>query len=96
MVLVAYGGLKFAPAAHGASLFTALIPLLVAILAAIVLGETFTVSRQIGLASIVAGALLIVGGAGATIGSRQNIGHARSSERRCCGPAIPSRCGKRD
>jgi drug/metabolite transporter (DMT)-like permease len=76
MVLVAYEGLQFAPAAHGASLFTALIPLLVAILAAVVLGETFTVARQIGLALIVTGAFLIVGGAGGTIGSRQNIGHA--------------------
>lgn len=76
MVLVAYGGLQFAPAAHAASLFTALIPLLVAILAAVVLGEAFTLSRQIGLALIVTGALLIVGGAGGTIGSRQNIGHA--------------------
>ena len=76
MVLVAYGGLRFAPAAHAASLFTALIPLLVAILAAIVLGETFTLARQVGLALIVTGALLIVGGAGGTIGSRQNIGHA--------------------
>ncbi|MGY8708647.1 DMT family transporter [Bradyrhizobium sp. 18BD] len=76
MVLVAYGGLQFAPAAHAASLFTALIPLLVAILAAVVLGETFNVSRQIGLALIVTGALLIVGGAGGTIGSPQNIGHA--------------------
>src|SRR3979411_3294866 len=32
MVLVSYGGLVFAPAAHAASLFTALIPLYVAIL----------------------------------------------------------------
>ena len=76
MVLVAYVGLQFAPAAHAASLFTALIPLLVAILAAVVLGEAFTVPRQIGLALIVTGALLIVGGAGGTIGTRQNIGHA--------------------
>jgi drug/metabolite transporter (DMT)-like permease len=76
MVLVAYGGLQFAPAAHAASLYTALIPLLVAILAAVVLGETFTVAKQIGLALIVTGALLIVWGAGGTIGSQQNIGHA--------------------
>ncbi|MBV8776522.1 MAG: EamA family transporter, partial [Alphaproteobacteria bacterium] len=33
-VLVSYGGLVFAPAAHAASLFTALIPLYVATLAA--------------------------------------------------------------
>jgi drug/metabolite transporter (DMT)-like permease len=76
MVLVAYAGLQFAPAAHAASLYTALIPLLVAILAAVVLGDTFTVAKQIGLALIVTGALLIVWGAGGTIGSQQNIGHA--------------------
>jgi drug/metabolite transporter (DMT)-like permease len=76
MVLVAYGGLQFAPAAHAASLFTALIPLLVAILAALVLGEPFTPTKQVGLGLIVTGALLIVSGAGGTIGSRQNIGHA--------------------
>jgi len=76
MVLVSYGGLLFAPAAHAASLYTALIPLYVAILAAVVLGEAFTVARRIGLVLIVTGVLGIVWGAGGTIGSRQNIGHA--------------------
>jgi drug/metabolite transporter (DMT)-like permease len=75
-VLVSYGGLVFAPAAHAASLFTALIPLYVAILAAIVLGEPFTVAKRVGLALVVAGVLGIVWGAGGMIGSRQNIGHA--------------------
>src|ERR1700746_494929 len=76
MVLVSYGGLLFAPAAHAASLYTALIPLSVAILAAVVLGEAFTVAKRIGLALIVTGVLGIVWGAGGTIGSRQKIGHA--------------------
>jgi drug/metabolite transporter (DMT)-like permease len=76
MVLVSYGGLLFAPAAHAASLYTALIPLYVAILAAVVLGEAFTVAKRIGLVLIVTGVLGIVWGAGGTIGSRQNIGHA--------------------
>ena len=76
MVLVSYGGLVFAPAAHAASLYTALIPLYVAILAAVVLGEAFTVAKRIGLVLIVTGVLGIVWGAGGTIGSRQNIGHA--------------------
>jgi drug/metabolite transporter (DMT)-like permease len=76
MVLVSYGGLVFAPAAHAASLYTALIPLYVAILAAVVLGEAFTVARRIGLVLIVTGVLGIVWGAGGTIGPRQNIGHA--------------------
>jgi drug/metabolite transporter (DMT)-like permease len=76
MVLVSYGGLLFAPAAHAASLYTALIPLCVAILAAVVLGEAFTVAKRIGLVLIVAGVLGIVWGAGGTIGSQQNVGHA--------------------
>ena len=75
-VLVAYGGLLFAPAAHAASLFTALIPLYVGMLAAVVLGEAFTVAKRIGLALVVAGALGIVWGAGGTIGTRDNIGDA--------------------
>ena len=41
-----------------------------------VAGVDITVARQIGLALIVTGALLIVSGAGGMIGSRQNIGHA--------------------
>lgn len=75
-VLVSYGGLWFAPAAHAASLYTALIPLYVALVAAVVLGEAFTVAKRIGLVLIVAGVLGIVWGAGGTIGTRQNIGHA--------------------
>jgi len=75
-VLLSYGGLLFAPAAHAASLFTALLPLYVAIVAAVVLGEAFTVARRIGLVLIVAGVLGIIWGAGGMIGSRQNIGHA--------------------
>ena len=74
MVLLSYGGLLFAPAAHAASLYTALIPLYVAILATVVLGEPFTVAKRIGLALIVAGAFGIAWGAGGAIGSRQNIG----------------------
>ncbi len=76
MVLLSYGGLLFAPAAHAASLYTALIPVYVAILAAAVLGEAFTVAKWIGLVLIVTGVLGIVWGTGGTLGSRQNIGHA--------------------
>ena len=81
-VLVSYGGLVFAPAAHAASLFTALIPLYVAILAAVVLGEAFTAAKRIGLVLIVTGVLGIVWNAGGTIGSRQNIGPALFIQRR--------------
>ena len=47
-VLVSYGGLVFAPAAHAASLFTALIPLYVTILAAVVLGERLPLQSRSG------------------------------------------------
>jgi drug/metabolite transporter (DMT)-like permease len=76
MVLVSYIGLLFAPARHASSLYTGLLPLNVAIMAALVLGEAFTVAKRIGLAFILPGVLGIVWGAGATIGSPQNIGHA--------------------
>ena len=76
MVLLTYGGLLFAPAAHAACLYTALIPLYVAILAAVVLGEALTVAKWIGLALVVTGVLGIVWGAGGTIGTRENIGDA--------------------
>lgn len=76
MVLMAYGGLLFALSAHAASLYTALIPLYVAILAVFVLGEPFTRARRIGLFAIVLGVLGIVWGAGGTIGTSQNTGHA--------------------
>ena len=75
MVLVAYGGLLFAPAAHAASLFTACIPLLVAGLAALVLGEAFTATRRVGLVFIAVGVVGIVWGSGGTIGTIQNVGH---------------------
>jgi drug/metabolite transporter (DMT)-like permease len=75
MVLVSYVGLLFAPARHAASLYTGLLPLNVAILAALVLGEAFTGTKRIGLALILPGVLGIVWDAGAVIGSPQNIGH---------------------
>jgi drug/metabolite transporter (DMT)-like permease len=45
-------------------------------LAAVVLGEAFTITKRIGLALIILGVLGIVWGAGGTIGTQQNIGHA--------------------
>jgi drug/metabolite transporter (DMT)-like permease len=76
MVLVANAGLVFAPAAHAGALFPGVMPLQVTILAAFLLGEAFTVSKRIGFVLILVGAIGIVWGAGGTIGSRQNIGHA--------------------
>jgi drug/metabolite transporter (DMT)-like permease len=76
MVLVANAGLVFAPAAHAGALFPGVMPLQVAILAAFLLGEVFTVTKRIGFVLILVGAIGIVWGAGGTIGSWQNVGHA--------------------
>ena len=75
MVLLVNAGLLFAPAAHGGALFPGVMPLMVAVLAAAVLGEAFTSRKIMGLILIVLGAIGIVWAAGGTIGTRQNIGH---------------------
>ena len=75
MVLLANAGLLFAPAAHGGALFPGVMPLMVAILAAFVLGEAFTLPKIMGLLLIVLGAIGIVWASGGTLGTRQNIGH---------------------
>jgi drug/metabolite transporter (DMT)-like permease len=75
MVLLANGGLLFAPAAHAGALFPGVTPLMVAILAAVILREAFTFQKRIGCTLIVVGAIGIVWGAGGTIGTTQNIGH---------------------
>jgi drug/metabolite transporter (DMT)-like permease len=75
MVLLVNAGLLFAPAAHGGALFPGAMPLMVAILAAIVLKEAFMPQKNVGLALIVLGALTIVWATGGTLGTRQNIGH---------------------
>ena len=51
-------------------------PLMVAILAAAVLGESFTLAKRVGFALILPGVLVIVLGMGGELGSRQNLGHA--------------------
>jgi drug/metabolite transporter (DMT)-like permease len=60
----------------GGALFPGVMPLMVAILAAIILKEAFTPQKNVGLALIVLGALTIVWATGGTLGTRQNIGHA--------------------
>jgi drug/metabolite transporter (DMT)-like permease len=75
MVLLANAGLLFAPAAHAGALFPGVTPLMVAILAAAILGEAFTSQKRIGCTLIVMGGIGIVWGAGGTIGTTQNIGH---------------------
>jgi drug/metabolite transporter (DMT)-like permease len=74
-VLLANSGLLFAPAAHAGALFPGVMPLMVAILAAVILKEAFTPQKRVGFALIVTGVVGIVWGTGGIIGSRQNIGH---------------------
>jgi drug/metabolite transporter (DMT)-like permease len=75
MVVLAYAGLLFAPATHAGALFPGVMPLMVAILAAVILKEAFTSQKWVGLALIVMGAIGIVWAAGGTIGTAQNVGH---------------------
>jgi drug/metabolite transporter (DMT)-like permease len=75
MVLLVNAGLLFAPAAHAGALFPGVMPLMVALLAAAILKETFSLQKSVGLVLIVGGAVGIVCGAGGTIGTVQNVGH---------------------
>ena len=74
-VLLANAGLLFAPAAHAGALFPGVMPLMTALLAALVLGEDFTLQKRIGFALIVGGIVCIVWGSGAAVGASQAIGH---------------------
>ena len=75
MALLVNAGLLFAPAAHGGALFPGVMPLMVAMLAAIILRETLTPQKNGGLVLIALGAIMIVWASGGTLGTRQNIGH---------------------
>jgi drug/metabolite transporter (DMT)-like permease len=74
-VLLANAGLLFAPASHAGALFPGVMPLLVAVLAAIILQEAFTLQKRVGFVLIAAGVVAIVAASGATIGTAQTIGH---------------------
>lgn len=76
MVLLVNAGLLFAPAAHAGALFPGVMPLMVAVLAAAILKEAFTLQKSAGLILIAAGAVGIVFGTGGALGTAQNIGHA--------------------
>jgi drug/metabolite transporter (DMT)-like permease len=73
--MLANAGLLFAPASHAGALFPGVMPLMVAVLAAVVLKEPFTPQKKAGFALIGAGVVGIVWGSGGTIGTTQNIGH---------------------
>ena len=75
-VLLANAGLMFAPAAHAGALFPGVMPLLVALLAAALLHESFTAAKRIGFVLILLGVFGIAWGAGGSaIESSQTIGH---------------------
>jgi drug/metabolite transporter (DMT)-like permease len=74
-VVLANAGLLFAPASHAGALFPGVMPLLVAVLAAITLNEAFALQRRVGFALIVTGVVGIVWGSGGAIGTAQNMGH---------------------
>jgi drug/metabolite transporter (DMT)-like permease len=75
MVLLVNAGLLFAPAAHAGGLFSGMVPLMVALLAAPILHEAFTSAKSVGITLILVGVIGIVWSADGTIGTRQNIGH---------------------
>jgi drug/metabolite transporter (DMT)-like permease len=75
-VVLGNAGLLFAPAAHAGALYPGVMPLMVAVLAAVILKEPFTVRKKLGFVLILTGVLAIVWAAGGKIGSPQNIGHA--------------------
>jgi drug/metabolite transporter (DMT)-like permease len=75
-VLLANAGLQFAPAAHAGALFPGVMPLMVAMLAAIILGEAFTRTKLLGFALILPSVFVIAWGGGSALGTTENIGHA--------------------
>ena len=75
-VLLANAGLLFAPAAHAGALFPGVMPLAVAILAAMILHEPFTDAKKMGFVLILLGVFVIAWRGGGAIGSRQTVGHA--------------------
>ena len=76
-VLLANAGLLFAPAAHAGALFPGVMPLMVAMLAAVILREPFTRHEKAWLRNDPARRHLPSRGTrAASIGSQQNIGHA--------------------
>jgi drug/metabolite transporter (DMT)-like permease len=75
MVLLVNAGLLFAPAAHAGALFSGVVPLMVALLAAPLLHEALTPVRRVGLALISAGVAGILWSSGGAFGARENIGH---------------------
>lgn len=74
-VFLANSGLLFAPAAHAGALFPGVMPLIVALLAAVLLKEDFTRTKMIGFGLIMPGVICIAWGSGGELGALQNVGH---------------------
>jgi drug/metabolite transporter (DMT)-like permease len=74
-VLLANAGLLFAPAAHAGALFPGVMPLMTAVLAALILKEAFTLQKRVGFTLIATGIVCIVWGSGVSFGTSQTIGH---------------------
>lgn len=75
-VLLTNAGLLFAPAAHAGALYPGVMPLMVAVLAAFMVGEAFTATKRLGFALILPGVFAIAWLSGGTLGAQQSIGHA--------------------
>ena len=75
-VMLAAGGLRYAPAHDQAALNPGFAPLFVALIATVFLGEAVERTRRVGLALILAAALLIVFGQGAAWTGTRTLGHA--------------------
>ncbi|HJU16014.1 MAG TPA: DMT family transporter [Stellaceae bacterium] len=78
--LTAANGLRFAPAYDGGALNPGCMPLFVALIAAIALGETLAAARKLGLSLILAGAVILIGwhtaAASATWSASRSFGDA--------------------
>jgi drug/metabolite transporter (DMT)-like permease len=75
-VFLANWGLLYAPTAHAGALFPGVMPLMVALLAALVLQEEFTHAKKLGFALILPGVFAVILGSDGKLGSTQNFGHA--------------------
>jgi drug/metabolite transporter (DMT)-like permease len=74
--LVAAVGLRFAPASDGGALNPGCMPLFVALIAALGLGEKLSTARKLGLLLISAGALIVVGWRAAAWSPSRTFGDA--------------------
>ena len=75
-ILLAAAGLRFAPAHDQAALSPGFMPLFVALIAAIALGESVAATRRLGLILILVGALIIVVWHAAVWDTSRTFGHA--------------------